>query len=83
MDAAQIAAISKIQSANSIASDRLLPVVFAPNNIREACATSTVEHMGRLDMIPSRLSMRTEVQGNSAFTLQQDLKVACNPFVRA
>lgn len=51
MDAAQIAAISEIQSANSIASDRLLLVVFALINIRAACATSTVEHMGRPDMI--------------------------------
>lgn len=51
MDAPQIAAISKIQSANSIASDRLPLVVFAPINIREACATSTVEHMGRPDTI--------------------------------
>lgn len=85
MDILQEAAICQIQSANDIASDDLLLVVFTPINVGPPCASCAVENMRWFDslkLVHHRFPVlhAHSCSGDIFSSLLQDfLQVASNP----
>ncbi len=89
MDSKYRAAVRKIESANDIAPDCGLLVVFAPVDIRSARAAGTVENMGGSD--PFELFHYSFTvfhpdgchRNNLALTLEKLVQMSCNPSIAA